>query len=748
MKGFRRNLVLALVWLVGLFVVDAVDSYFSLIRSTKRIRSDDETVALLESAVVEYVIQCAASYLLVGLMVGVVLHLLIRVYHPQMPGFRRGILSGLGTLALGTTIMVGWQITGFPTMYDWFPARAWLVENLQPSWWLWMGGAIFAGLLFLSWRRWTKANARGFGRRLAALALALGAIFLALQPLRPDTPQKNQGTNVVLLGIDALRPDRLSYYGHDRPTSPNIDAVLKESVIFEQAFTQLPRTYPAWITTLSGAWPTTHGIRDNLPTDDKIIPDLALLPQVMKEAGYATGFATDDSRFSYMVPESGFDMILQPEVGLANFALSINEPRFRTFHALLHNPLGFSMVPVQAYNQSFGKSYRPHLFNKYVVDGLAKLSQSERFFYAIHSCVLHAPGDRVHPWNNMYGQKGYRGRNRFKYSSSGSQMMVAEIEGVKGEKAKRIATQDNRIYDSGIAMADALVGDVVQSLKDSGLWDNTILVLFSDHGEELWDTDLPYKWYGPNHGFHVYGDGHLNVLMSIRFPDGQLAGEQVRQPVRLIDFAPTVAEMVGLKWPNPMDGKSMLAVARGEESQDRLVYAETGLSEPRYWVKGHKRYPFKKVSKRYSVSPETGRVHIRPKFRNALILNKERAVQMGDYKLIWHSLKKGMRVDLFNRREDVLNRVDLSEDHPEKVEELGALMMPFLTQDGITPPPLSEWVEQSRRPKRSDKKWRERMQRQGGTLPPPPGTRQPASVEGTAPEGEVEEDSSTDSPAP
>jgi len=718
MKGIWRNLVLGSAWLVGLFAVDATDSYLMLMRSTRRIRSDQTTVGLLEQAVVDYVARCLVSYLVLGLMLGVLLHLVLRVWHPSPPNWWRWLGSALTFLTLCTVCGAGWQITAFPTLYDWFPGRTWMTENLQPVWWKYLALGMLSVFAICAWRRWRGVTEHHLRRRGLTLGLALAAAILALKPLAGGTPEDNQGPNIVVLGIDALRPDRLSYFGHDQPTSPNIDAVLAESLIFDQAFTQLPRTFPAWITTMSGTWPTTHGIRDNLPTDKRLVPDVALLPQVLKEAGYATGFATDDSRFSYMVPELGFDLIRQPEVGLANFALSMNEPRFRAFHALLHNPLGFSIVPVQAYNQSFGKSYRPALFNEYVVDGLTELSKHDRFFYAVHSCVLHAPGDRAHPWNQMFGQTGYRGRNRFKYSSSGSNLMVAEIDGAKGEKAKKIADQDNRIYDSGIAMADALVGRVVQSLKDGGLWDNTILVLFSDHGEELWDTDLPYKWYGPNHGFHVYGDGHLKVLMAVRFPDGKMAGQHVKRPVRLIDFAPTMAELLGLEWPNAVDGASMMAVARGEETEDRAVYIETGLSEPRYWVKGHRRYSFKKVSKRYSVSEETGRVHIRPKFKKQLISGKDRAIQMGRYKLIWHSLKTGIRVDLFDREEDVLNRVDISEDHPEKVAELGALLVPFLDQDKLPAPPISRWVEASRPAKRADLRWVKRMKRQGGTLPP------------------------------
>ena len=120
------------------------------------------------------------------------------------------------------------------------------------------------------------------------LAYALG-VTLLLQPLSADKAVDNEGMNVVLIGIDALRPDRLSHFGNERPTSPNIDALLEESLIFTQTFSQISRTYPAWTTTMSGMWPTEHGIRDNLPTSENLIPKHALLPQVLQKAGYTTG---------------------------------------------------------------------------------------------------------------------------------------------------------------------------------------------------------------------------------------------------------------------------------------------------------------------------------------------------------------------------------------------------------------------------------------------------------------------------
>ncbi len=735
LNGFRRNLLFGLGWIMTLFIVDTVDSGWLIHRSTRRIRSDPDTVALLKDAIITFMSQMGLAYIVVGLLAGIGLHFLIRMWNPTPASTMRWFLHATCLAFIPTFIGAGWQLNVFPGLYPYFRNRTRFVDNFEPHWWGWIGGIILLGFIALCIRRWSHSR-QGLLLRLAAATVYVVVLGLVLQPNSAAPVQDNNGPNLLIIGVDALRPDRLSHFGYERPTSPNMDAFLAESAIFEQTFTQLPRTYPAWTTMMTGSWPTTHGIRDNLPTKDRIVPDSAFLAQVMKDGGWATGFATDDSRFSYMVPETGFEMIRQPEVGLQNFAISVNEPRFRVYHGLLHNWLGYSLVPVQAFNQSFGKSYRPEMFTEFAVDGLAELSRSDKFFYAIHSCVLHVPGDRIYPWNRMFGQRGYHGANRFRYSSSGTNLIAAEVHTKKLKKAQRIATQDGRIYDSGVAMADQLVGRVMDSLRESGLIDNTIVVLVSDHGEELWDEDLPYKWYGPNHGFHVYGEGHLNVLMAVRFPDGRYAGQQFNNPIRLIDLAPTVADLMGLTWPNAVDGESIMPIAEGTETETRPVYIETGLSEKRYWVPNHRRYTFKRVSKRYAVDPDNGRVHIRPKFRRQLIKGKDRAYIEGRWKLIWHSLKQGIRVELFDRLTDPANRIDLSEVHPDRVEHLGKAMQEFLHKDGIKTPAPGTWVEASRAAKQGDSKWWDRMTRLGGKLPPGPDTIQADDVDNEAEEAQ------------
>jgi len=688
-----RALGLGQLWLLVLFVIDLIDSALLLQRSTGRIRADEETTRTLAIGVAQYVAGVAGTYVLLGLLAGGLLALAERLWFPAAP--RRAAALWLAA-ALATVLTLYGRfalLISFPGLEAIWPYRQRLTDLFEPhhviGWGI--GGAL--ALLLVGAARWARAGAPlgRFALWAGGLLVYLGGVQALLHHPGPRSGRDNVGTNVVIIGIDALRPDHLGRFGYDRDTAPNLDALLDESVVFSSAWTQLPRTYPSWVTILTGALPIKHSIRDNLPEPERLVPaDFAMLPQVAKAQGYATTFVTDDSRFSYMVPATGFDDIVQPRVGVQNFAVSVNEPRFRAFYGLMANPIGFSLVPTAAYNQAFGKSYRPDLFVNRAVSALADVSAHEKFFYAVHSCVLHEPGDRAYPWYRMHGQVGYRGPNRFHYGGSALSLMDTSDTGK--DDSPEVVQQDIRIYDSGIDMADRLVAGLVGELKATGLWDNTIVVLLSDHGEEMWAPDLPYRFRSPNHGFHSYGDGQHNVLLAIRFPPGQQAPTTVDAPVRLMDLAPTLAEVLGWEWPNPIDGRSMMPLVRGEaEPEPRLVYIETGLSESRYWKKGHLRYPSMNVSDRFRLDAETGLVHIRSDFRPFLIAAKDRTIQLGDWKLVWHAMKGEPVVELFNRAEDPNNRHDLAAAEPRKVAELGMLLRPYLEADGIQSPIFATW---------------------------------------------------------
>jgi len=686
LKPMLRSLLAGQIAVVVLFGLDAADSAHLFGRSTRRIRTDYETFMLLKEAVVDFSSRMLLAYVLMGLLFAGVLHWGVQFLHPKGREGAAWWKTALGLsvlfFGLGTLRHIYW----YPAMYDSFHYVATIVDALEAQYIDALIVPCALGFLGLGVWRWRQTGS-GWGRQMLRVALPLvawmGASGWLLSNPEPTPTRDNQGMNIVILGVDSLRPDHLGFYGYERDTAPNIDALLRESITFDSAWTPIARTYAAWTSMLTGLIPINNGIRDNLPVPEKLIPEVPSLPAFLQKKGWKTAFITDDSRFSYMLPEMGWDTIVQPPPNLKNFAVSMHEPRFRAFAWLMHNPIGFSFVPTAAYNQAFSRSFRPDLFVDKALDTMGEISSDgEPFLMAMHTCVLHVPSVRPYPWHQMFDQRGYRGDNRFRYSSFGTALLDGDGDKDRSPEAKlKIAEQDLRVYDSGIDMADQMVAKVVAELKRSGLWDNTIVVLLSDHGEEHYEPGHPYKFHGPNHGYHSYGDGQHHVVWSIRIPDGSRAGTSIKEPVRLFDLVPTLMDLLEMEWPAEIDGIN--AFDAPQETTQREVYIETGVSEPRYWTEGHKRYPFKRLNAKYEIDESTGRINIKDSFMPHLVAAKDRVMQVGRWKLIWHAVEEGMKIDLFDRENDPSNLKPVTHEHPEIAADLLNRMSVYLERDGI-----------------------------------------------------------------
>ena len=689
-----RSLLGGIVWIGTMYGLELWESASRLRRSAKKVRTDETALRLAKEAAEQYLLGATLAYTLMALVAGVVLHFSLRVWFPKEPGWKRWWVAAVVFALTATSAFFSHDMVLFPQRYFYYDFIETYADLAHPTKLLVGWGALAVGVLALAVRRHGPDTRRRLLSSLGGL-VALGVAWgMATHDPREAAAEDNEGLNVIVLGIDGLRPDHLKSFGYERDTAPNIDAFLDEAVVFESSWTVFARTYPSWTSILSGRNPQSHGIRDNLPQPHLLVPEgTALLPQVLKEQGYHTTWLTDDSRFAYMVPRTGFMEIRQPPPGIQNFALSANEPFFRLLGGLLYNRLGFAFVPVFAHNQAMGRTFRPDDFVEHASNLMRSSSRHDRFLYVVHSCVLHSPGDRPWPWHQMYGQAGFSGPNRFKYARAGT--TVAGKADMKGLSEEALAEQDHRLYDAGLDMADRMVGQLMADLEEGGLLDNSIVILLSDHGEEGWEDDLPYEYYGPNHGYHVFGDNQHRTLLAIRYPDGRGAGTRVEDPVRTIDIIPTLIEDLGLEWPNPVDGRSMRRLIDGErESPTRPLYVETGMTEKRYWNVGHADYPWEGVGRKYRVDAETGMVHVRPEFHEFLLGAKDRAFQWDDWKLVWRPMRSGPAVvELFNRAEDPVNRNDVSLEHPDELARLGVEMARILAADGIGEPRALAWAE-------------------------------------------------------
>jgi arylsulfatase A-like enzyme len=221
------------------------------------------------------------------------------------------------------------------------------------------------------------------------------------------------------------------------------------------------------------------------------------------------------------------------------------------------------------------------------------------------------------------------------------------------------------LYDGCVKNFDDEVERLVRHLEACGVADNTIVVVYSDHGMEFFEHDT---W---GQGNSVRGDFSARVPLVIVDPRRKGIGHCSRI-VRTIDLPPTLLELVGISTPGSMDGQSLVPYLAGDGVDMELpAFNETGiwLADVPGMHAGHLRYP--NVLELLEVPDKgTGTLAIKAKYRQAVIVAKDRMVCLGDWKLIYQPTTEGPLFELFNLRTDPECRRNVAAAHPDVVGEL------------------------------------------------------------------------------
>jgi len=330
--------------------------------------------------------------------------------------------------------------------------------------------------------------------RTAAVALAI----LAAAGCRSEHGLVFPRAPVVLVSVDTLRADHLPAYGYRAVDTPNLDALRADSVLFMNAYSQVPLTLPSHTTIFTGLLPPQSGVRDNLGY--ALGPSPATIAGLLRSAGYATGAAVSSIVLSHATGVSrGFDF----------YDDNIEPTR-----------LNQSISRVQ---RSGGETLRRLIE---WLDGLG----DRRFFAFLHLFEPHSPYEPPEPY-----------RSRFKLP-----------------------------YDGEIATADAVVGELVRHLKTRALYEKSLIVFLSDHGEGLND-------HGEDeHGVLLYREA-IHVPLMIKFPGSRRAGGSVRSPVALVDVFPTLVRTLALPAPAGLPGVPLTEPLEraGAAAAERRIYSET-----------------------------------------------------------------------------------------------------------------------------------------------------------------------------
>ncbi len=326
--------------------------------------------------------------------------------------------------------------------------------------------------------------------------------------------------NVVLISMDTTRADHLGCYGWHRNTSPHIDGIAEQGVVFETCFSTGIPTHPAHTTMLTGCDVMEHGVVAQGANTD-LAPSIPTLAERLKAHGYWTGAADNLKRWFTRGFDcyEGYQWARDPQGG------------WRKGEAVAETAL-----------RVLGQA----------------AAQERPFFVFLHFWDPHTPYLPPAPFDRMF----YTGNERdlahrsmepvlnfppFQYYFRQWMGSVTDIEFPKAQ------------YDASIAYMDLCLQHVFQRLEDLGVAEETLVILTADHGEEMDEHEM---WFD-HHGLY---DTNLHVPLIMRLPGVLPAGKRVTGQVRLMDIVPTVLELLGLAQsvdPGCFQGRSLLPALTG-----------------------------------------------------------------------------------------------------------------------------------------------------------------------------------------
>ncbi len=385
--------------------------------------------------------------------------------------------------------------------------------------------------------------------------------------------------NILFIVLDTMRRDRLSIYGHDRETSPYLDAFAQDSTLFERAVSAAQWTVPSHASMFTGLYPSTHGLTQADGMLPRVYPALA---EVLRGDGYETVAFCNN-----------------PLVGVLNNGLQRGFTRF-------YNYSSAAPFRPKEHQQSKLRREAMHLFRRYMARPIGNQFAHSDFLFRMSLNPLVVPfwnrlinfkgssANSIDDLMSYWGQQSAGGSDKPMFAFlnlMGSHMpynppqdaldrvapnirndrhTYSFMRRFNAEAARWASPTDpplkdweretlNNFYDAEISSQDQHVGRLLKWLKDTGKLDNTMVVICADHGEGLGDHDFI------GHGFVVYHE-LVHVPLIIHYPERFPTGKRIMNTISTRRLFHTVLEAANVVPSNPADytpNLSLSGVANG-----------------------------------------------------------------------------------------------------------------------------------------------------------------------------------------
>lgn len=394
--------------------------------------------------------------------------------------------------------------------------------------------------------------------RRAALQSALAPAFLQGQRRSTSKP------NVLFIMDDQHRGDCTRAAGNRAIHTPNIDRIGNEGFRFSSAYSCTPTCTPARSALLTGLAPWNHGMLHMVAMANQYP---LMKPQAMRDAGYYT---TGIGKMHYNPQRAlhGFHQVILDESG------RIGNPEFRSDYRAWFwseaphlNPdatgVGFNDYPAKPY--ALPENLHPtHWTGQTAVNFLNGYNRPEPFFLKVSFARPHSPYDAPQRFMDQYEDAPIPKANIGKWAAKFEKRNSDKDDiwcGALGEKQIRSSRQG---YYGNISFIDEQIGRILETLERRGWLEETLIVFTSDHGDMTGDHNLWRKSYAYEASAHI--------PMALRWPAGMVStprGQVIDKPVELRDILPTFLDAAGAPPNRPLDGASLLKLARDPKAEWR-----------------------------------------------------------------------------------------------------------------------------------------------------------------------------------
>ncbi len=522
---------------------------------------------------------------------------------------------------------------------------------------------------------------------------ALMAISCASKSIQKPKP------NILFIAIDDLRPE-LGTYGSKVAKSPNIDALAAQGLQFERAYCQEAICSPSRASLMTGARPETIQVIENFTYFREVNPNIVTLPQHFINNGYEavhTGkiyhkpaFADPEKSWSR---EPAIDkMTIKKANSPGGYALKENQDYFKKSRAEViekygknapRNGLGkgpaYECAEVPDYFYEDG--YNAELAIATLKDMLEK-NPEKPFFLGLGMKKPHLEWLAPKKYWDMYDRSALTLTGQAEAPTDGATMGLHPSFELRarygipkyGPIDDSLALTLRHAYLACVSYVDAQIGKVIQALDDAGQRENTIIILWSDHGWHLGDMGI----WGKATNYEI-GTRVPMIIWTPDMPDKN-RGKKTNALVELVDMYPTLSELAGLDLPDHLEGQSFKPLLKKPGLEwKRAAFSQFPSPALREWAanplsQGMRETYFGPLIENVEgkIKDQMGDQWDRLLFENDLM---GYAMRTDQYRLVaWKDrtnlAKKPIFVELFDHTTDPYETKNVASKHPELVQEL------------------------------------------------------------------------------